>query len=111
MEINISTAGEVTVVEITGEIEASAAAQIQEKVLALIKPGLKLLMDMTEVKFMSSAGLRLLLLLYRQVTGQGGQMVLVGLSEEIQDTMSATGFLSFFTIQNTVDAGLGMLNQ
>jgi anti-sigma B factor antagonist len=111
MEINISTAGEVTVVEITGEIEASAAAQIQEKVLALIKPSLKLLMDMTEVKFMSSAGLRLLLLLYRQVTGQGGQMVLVGLSEEIQDTMSATGFLSFFTIQNTVDAGLGMLNQ
>jgi anti-sigma B factor antagonist len=111
MEINISTAGEVAVVEITGEIEASAAAQIQEKVLALLKPGLKLLMDMTEVKFMSSAGLRLLLLLYRQVTGQGGQMVLVGLSEEIQDTMSATGFLSFFTIQNTVDAGLGMLNQ
>ncbi len=111
MEINISTAGEVTVVEITGEIEASAAAQIQEKVLALIKPGLKLLMDMTDVAFMSSAGLRLLLLLYRQVTGQGGQMVLVGLSEEIQDTMSATGFLSFFTIQNTVDAGLGTLNQ
>lgn len=111
MQINISTAGEVTVVEIIGEIEASAAAQIQEKVLALVKPGLKLLMDMTDVSFMSSAGLRLLLLLYRQVTGQGGQMVLVGLSDEIQDTMSATGFLSFFTIQNTVDAGLGILNQ
>ena len=81
------------------------------KVLALIQPGVKLLLDMSQVPFMSSAGLRLLLLLYRQITGQGGKVVLVGVSEDIQDTMSATGFLAFFTLQSTVDAGLETLNQ
>jgi anti-anti-sigma regulatory factor len=35
--------------------------------------------------------------------------VLVGLSEEILDTMSATGFLSFFIVQDTVEAGLAAL--
>ena len=111
MEIHVTTAGQVTVVEVIGEIEASAAAQIQEKVLALMEPGIKLLMNMTQVGFMSSAGLRLLLLLHRQITSQGGKVVLVGLSDDIQDTMSATGFLSFFTVQPTVDAGLESLNK
>ena len=37
--------------------------------------------------------------------------VLVGIDEEIQNVMSITGFLQFFTICETVDAGLEALNQ
>ena len=46
--------------------------------------------------YMSSAGLRMLLVIYRTIVGQGGKVVLVGLSEELQDTMALTGFLDFF---------------
>ena len=56
---------------------------------------------------MSSAGLRMMLLIYRQVIGGGGRVVLVGLSEDIKDTMSVTGFLDFFTMHDHVDAGAG----
>ena len=66
-------------------------------------------MDMTQVQYMSSAGLRMLLSMYRQTQGKEGKLVLVGLSEELQDTMSVTGFLDFFTISETVDAGLTAL--
>ena len=58
---------------------------------------------------MSSAGLRMLLSTYRQVTSKNGRIVLVGLSEEIQDTMSVTGFLKFFTICTTLESGLATL--
>ena len=68
-------------------------------------------MDLSHVGFMSSAGLRVMLLLHRQVSGGNGQVVLVGLSDEIKDTMTATGFLKYFTTTNTVDAGLATLNQ
>jgi anti-sigma B factor antagonist len=47
--------------------------------------------------------------MYRQVARQNGSMVLVGLAEEIKDTMSITGFLNFFTIRDTVDEGLKAL--
>jgi len=58
---------------------------------------------------MSSAGLRMLLKLYRSVTGDSGQLVLAGISEEIQDTMEVTGFLQFFTTCSSLEEGLKKL--
>jgi anti-sigma B factor antagonist len=64
---------------------------------------------MSGVEYMSSAGLRMMLSMHRQASTNKGQLVLVGLSEDIKDTMSATGFLGFFTVQDTVEAGLAAL--
>jgi anti-sigma B factor antagonist len=109
MDINIKNLKDVTVVEMAGDIDANTAPAVQKEVLPLVKPGSKILLDMTKVPYTSSAGLRLLLSLYRQVTGNDGQLVLVGLSEEIEDTMSITGFLDFFTRFDDLDAGLKAL--
>jgi anti-sigma B factor antagonist len=58
---------------------------------------------------MSSAGLRVLLAVYRQMTAQNGQVVLVGLVEEIKDTMSVTGFLDFFTTADSLEEAFAVL--
>jgi anti-sigma B factor antagonist len=110
MQITDTKIGDVTVLQMEGEIDGSNAPQAQQRVLGQVGPGAALLLDMTGVTYMSSAGLRMLLSTYRSVTAAGGRMVLVGLSEDIEDTMSATGFLSFFVCQRTVDDGLAALN-
>jgi anti-sigma B factor antagonist len=109
MEINVKPVEQVTVIEISGEIDSNTAPQAQERVLPLVQPGAKILLDMSGVEYMSSAGLRMLLSMYRQITRQNGGLVLVGLAEEIKDTMSITGFLNFFTTRDTVDEGLKAL--
>jgi anti-sigma B factor antagonist len=109
--IALADAQEVTIVELAGDVDGSTASTIQAQVLALAEPGAKLLMDMSQVPYMSSAGLRMLLSVYRQVTAKEGKVVLVGLSEEIQDTMSITGFLDFFTTRADVDSGLESLKE
>jgi anti-sigma B factor antagonist len=106
MEINIKTLEQVTVVELTGDIDSKSAPDAQAQILPLIQPSCKVVLDMSRLEYMSSAGLRMMLSMHRQATANKGQLVLVGLSEEISDTMSATGFLNFFTIQDTVEAGL-----
>jgi anti-sigma B factor antagonist len=109
MEINVKSIGQVTVVEIAGDIDSNTAPQAQEQVLPLVQPGSKVLLDMSGVEYMSSAGLRMLLSMYRQISRGDGGIVLVGLGEEIKDTMSVTGFLNFFTTRDTVDEGLQAL--
>jgi anti-sigma B factor antagonist len=109
MEIDIKTVDQVTVVALAGDIDANTAPAIQDQVLPIAESSRKILLDMFKVPYMSSAGLRMLLSLYRQVTAKDGKLVLVGLSEEITDTMSITGFLDFFTTRDTVDAGLEVL--
>lgn len=109
MEIQIKTIGEIHVVKLKGDIDTNTAKDVTEKLSELVTPGARLLLEMTQVRYMSSAGLRILLTLYRQTTAQEGKLVLVGLSEELLDTMSVTGFLDFFTTAATEDAGLAAL--
>lgn len=110
MNVNIKTLEQVKIVELDGDIDASTASSVQEQILPLAEPGSKILLDMTKVPYMSSAGLRVLLSVYRQAIAKEGKLVLVGLSEEIQDTMSVTGFIDYFTICENLDSGLEILN-
>ena len=109
MEIGTKTIEQVTVVEITGNIDGKTAPEVLWQVSELIQPEVKILLDMSQVGYMSSAGLRMLLATYRQVASNNGQIALAGVSEEIKDTMSVTGFLRFFTIYDAVEAALAAL--
>lgn len=111
MEITVKQDDELTLVELSGELDGKTAPAAQEQVLTLIKPGTHLLLDMSEVAFMSSAGLRMMLLLHRQISAKNGRIVLAGLREEIEDTMELTGFLRHFATVGTVDEGRAMLSE
>ena len=110
MDINSKVVEQVTVVEIVGDIDAKSVLQSQERLLPLVQPGIKLLLDMTGVSYMSSSGLRMLLSLYRQVSSNNGSIALANLSDEIKDTMAVTGFLRYFTTYDTVDKGLAAMS-
>ncbi len=110
MDITTSTLNGATVVIVNGEIDANTAPEAQERILPLASPGCRLVLDLTNVPYMSSAGLRILLATYRQISGGGGQVVLVGVAEEIRDTMSVTGFIKFFTLRDTVQEGMEALS-
>lgn len=109
MRIDTRTVEQVTVVEIAGRIDAKTAPEVRGRILPLVQPGSKMILDMTHVTYMSSTGLRMLAATYRQVSSHDGQLVLVGLSERLQDTMSITGFLPFFITHETVEAALAAL--
>ncbi len=111
MEINVKTIDQVTVATLAGEIDGKTAPIVQEQLLPLCKTAPVLLLDLANVPFMSSAGLRMLLLLYRQSTATKAQIALAGVSEDIKDTMEATGFLNYFKIFDTVEAGLTALTR
>ncbi len=111
MNVSISTQKGIQVVTIEGDLDGATAPMAQEQILPLAAPDTRILLDMSKVGYMSSAGLRLLLVMYRTISSRGGQIALVGLSEELADTMSLTGFLDFFTCHNTLPAGLEAMNR
>ena len=103
MDITQRTVGEVTVVEIAGEIDGSTAPEAQAAIVPLAEADAKVVIDMSGVGYMSSAGLRMLLVVYRTVSGKGSTVALSGLSQDLEDTMSLTGFLDFFDHYESVD--------
>lgn len=106
MEIHVRTVENVFVVETVGELDAKTSPEAEEQIVPLIRPGHRIILDMTQVTYVSSAGLRMFLLLHRKILSNEGRMALIGLSEEIRDTMDITGFLNHFTTYDTLERGL-----
>lgn len=109
MSVNIIKEADFTIAEVTGDIDGKTAPVAQAQIVPLAGEDCKLMLDMSGVSYMSSAGLRMLLVLRRQVPSSG-RLVLVGLSESLKDTMSVTGFLDFFTVSDTREEGVAALN-
>ncbi|WP_248962184.1 STAS domain-containing protein [Sphaerisporangium perillae] len=109
MTVNVSTrtADGVTVARVEGEITSTTAPGVQDRLLPLVGGSGRLLIDFSAVPYVSSAGLRMLLILYRRAEQAQTGVVLGGLSEEVRFVMSATGFLGFFEIADDLGSEMG----
>ena len=97
---------EATVVALDGELDSASAPAVQERLAALVPSGGRVLVDLSAVPYMSSAGLRTMLVLYRNAQAVGTSVCLVGVSAELREMMEATGFLGYFPVHDTVEDGL-----
>lgn len=109
--VDIRSSGDVTVVVLIGDLDTNTSRIVRPRVLPLAEPGSRMVIDLSQVAYMSSAGLRFLLSLYRHSANQDGKLVLVGISGEIHDTMEVTGFLDFFTACSTLEDALQELGE
>ena len=65
------------------------------------RAGIGYVLDLSGVSYLSSAGLRALLLIHRRVAGENGRLVLAGVSPPVADIMKVTGFLRYFVLLET----------
>jgi anti-sigma B factor antagonist len=108
--IATETRNDVVVATITGRIDGQTVPVLQSELIERLSTAKSAVFDVAAVPYMSSAGFRLLLLMYRTVAMRGGQLAIVGLSDEIRDTMEMTGFLDFFVVAATVDEAFAQVN-
>jgi anti-sigma B factor antagonist len=111
MKITSKISDGIAFITMAGELDGKTAPDAQTQLLPIIADNTRVLMDLAEVTYMSSAGLRTMLLVYRAAKPKGGKVCLVNLLEPIRETMDATGFLEFFVIADSVAAGTALLKQ
>ena len=109
--IHIDHEGPVTIIEMAGELDSLSASDAQDQILPRIERNCKILLEMSGVKYMSSAGLRILLLLYRRIQDNTGDVVIAGLGDEVREVMEITGFLDFFKTVDQRNDGVRLLNR
>jgi len=112
MDIKTITRDEVTIVEISGNLDANTAPQAQEEIMPSVVPDCRLVLDMSQCQYVSSAGLRLLLTIAKRVKAtEGGQWCLASVSEEVMDVMEMTGFAQFFKTFDTVSEAIEAIRE
>ena len=96
-----------TVVDVTGEIDVYTAPSLREKLTSLVDAGhTDLVVNLTEVRFMDSTGLGLLVGVLKRVRGLDGRLQLVIDSERLLKVFRITALTQVFTIRETVAEAL-----
>jgi anti-sigma B factor antagonist len=78
------------------ELDSFNNKQVQEEILAILEKGCDVILDMTDCKYISSTGLRVLLYSKKVAASKNLKLYLKGVSDEVKDIMDVTGFNEFF---------------
>lgn len=109
MELSKHMRDGVTVVALDGDLDSHSAPEAHAGIAELLPGAGSMLLDLRRVRYMSSAGLRVLLLVYRRARQEHVRLALAGLPDEVRAVMAATGFLDAFTVTPTVNDGVRAL--
>ena len=98
MQININKETEKLTVAPEGRIDTVTAPEFEQKIVENLDGVSDLVLDMTNVKYVSSAGLRVILKVQKVMVKQGN-MKLIGVSKSIMEVFEVTGFLKILKIE------------
>lgn len=112
MDVSVSrtTAGNVPIVAVTGEVDVYSAPTLKDKITELIGSGEKtLIVDLSSVAFLDSTGLGALVEARTATSEAGGSMPVVCAQERILKLFTITGLDAVFTIHPTIGDAVAAL--
>lgn len=98
MNINTTAAGGKLVVALEGRLDTNSAPQLESVLKENLKGVTELEMDLAQLAYISSAGLRVLLAAIKLMKKQGS-MVVRNVNEVVMDVFEVTGFADMMTIE------------
>jgi anti-anti-sigma factor len=107
MDFAQEQAGEVVVVRLKGRLDSSSAQSAEESFAGVLAGGAeRLAVDLSEIEYISSAGLRVLLVVAKKLGQVNGKVVLFGLGPRVQEVFAISGFDRIFAIQEDAAAAV-----
>ena len=96
METMTTTEGDKLTIAVSGRVDTVTAPEFG----AALKFGdaKHVVIDLADVPYMSSAGLRILLTAHKTMTGNGGELKLANVQSSVKEVFDITGFSEIFSL-------------
>ncbi len=98
LEIKKVTNGSETKVGLVGRLDTSSAPEL-ESALADVDGAARLTLGFEGLEYISSAGLRILLMLHKKLSKAGGSLALTGVCDSVYEVLDITGFSDILSIE------------
>ena len=100
MEVHITESEGMMTARLVGRLDTPAAVEITGEIQPLLDGADKtIVLDCSELSYISSSGLRIFLTIRKAAAEAGGTVVIEGLSPQIRQVFMMTGFLQLFEIK------------
>lgn len=101
MNITKTQSGDKTILTLSGRLDTTTAPQLQEILIPEFSASKQVELDFAELAYVSSAGLRVLLMGEKTAKAKDGSMTLTHVSPEIMEVFEMTGFSGILKVLNT----------
>ncbi len=98
LNINKTVENNTAVVSLEGRLDTVTAPELEKALMELIPDLTELKLDFTDLDYISSAGLRVLLAAQKAMNKQGS-MTLTHVNEAVMEILEVTGFTDILTIR------------
>ena len=109
MDIKESQHGATAVLGIAGRLDSSTAPQLEARLTAVLGAHPAVVLDLAELDYVSSAGLRVLLMGAKRAKAGNVALALAGLGPHVREVFDISGFTAIFTIHPDRAAALAAL--
>ncbi|MBR0378407.1 MAG: STAS domain-containing protein [Lachnospiraceae bacterium] len=96
----VTPEGTVLNVSIDGRIDANNAEEFRDTISADLKRVSVLTLDFQNVDYISSVGIRSLLLLFKQLRRQDGRMEIININDQVREILKLIGLMEFIKHDN-----------
>jgi anti-sigma B factor antagonist len=111
MKIRDKLVDSVRVVTVEGRIDANTAAEFGKAISALIESGdAKLVLDLEDLEYISSAGLREFLKAAKTLKAKSGKFAVCGLRDYVREVFDMSGFDTIIPIHGCVEDAIEVFN-
>ncbi|URA10950.1 STAS domain-containing protein [Thermospira aquatica] len=99
----VTKTGNVVVLKISGEMDAHTAPQMDKALKEAIAQGNKIVLDVSQMTYVATAALGVLIANNNVVKTKGGKIVIAGMLDKIRKVFDTMGFSKVFPIASSVD--------
>jgi anti-anti-sigma factor len=97
----------ITIVAPQGRIDTTTSGSVEDAIRHLVDSGRRnLLVDLSGVEYISSAGLRVFLVVAKRMRDLRGTLVLSGMTEPVRQVFQLAGFMALFSVEPTQESAL-----
>ncbi len=110
MELLVKKDGDASILSLSGRLDSNTSADLEKQIDALIDDGAHcLVIDFSNLDYISSAGLRIMLKTSKALGRMEGKFILCAMQDYVKEVFEIAGFHTFLTITPTLDDALAGL--
>ena len=100
MQVTVETIEDRTIIKVDGRVDAMTTQDLQDVIMNTFQSCSKIELDFAQVEYISSAGLKTLLLGQKTANSKGGQFTLRHVNIMVMEVLNMTGFASILHIED-----------
>ncbi len=106
MDIQEQRQGDVMILQPVGRLDSLSCREFETRLLAALDESKTVVVDCAVLDYISSAGLRVLLVAAKHNRTSGGRLALAALRENVREVFEISGFSAIFALHPTVAAAV-----